>query len=152
MEQNYFVSLPRELFENDLPTLHKIIRQTGTQRMDTHDKDGLIMTWTNYLQDRLYIPADSQLRTDIIREHHDTIAVDIQDDGKPGKLTRDYWWHAWQGQSRSTCWDATLPNAPNLTREKPRNPLHLTKFLLYLGKYLHRPHHRLTGIYGFMLF
>jgi len=87
--------------------------------LDTHDKD-----WIDYghgqitYKDRLYIPADSQLRTDIIREHHDTIAA-----GHPGRwktqenITRDYCGHACKDKSRSTSLDATCANAPSSQRK-----------------------------------
>ena len=87
----FFGAFP-EAIQKQLTYLHKDkYDRQALKGLDTHDKD-----WIDYghgqitYKDRLYIPADSQLHTDIIREHHDTIAT-----GHPGRwktqenITRD---------------------------------------------------------------
>lgn len=55
---------------------------------DWREEDGKI-----FFKNRCYVPADEQLRRDLIRQHHDTPAM-----GHPGKfktlelLRRTYWW------------------------------------------------------------
>ena len=67
--------------------------------LDSHDPDWIdhgngLITY----QERIYIPrnspSNSQLRTDIIREHHDS-----QSAGHSGRF-RDYWWPRIQGAIR----------------------------------------------------
>src|SRR5712664_3344305 len=94
--------------------------------LDTDDTD-----WIDHghghvtYKDRLYIPADSTLRTDIIREHHDSIAA-----GHPGRyktqelITRDYWWPRMQGQICKYIAGCDLCQRTKPRREQPRNPLH----------------------------
>jgi len=94
--------------------------------LDTHDKD-----WIDYghgqitYKDRLYIPTDSQLCTDIICEHHDTIAA-----GHPGwwktqaNITRDYWWPRMQGQIQKYIAGCDLCQRTKPLRKKHHNPLH----------------------------
>jgi len=94
--------------------------------LDTNDPD-----WINHghghitYKDRLYIPADLPLRTDIIQQHHDSITA-----GHPGRyktqelITRDYWWPRMQGQIRKYIDGCDLCQRKKPHREKPRNPLH----------------------------
>jgi len=122
----FFGAFP-EAIRKRLTYLHKDkYDRQALKGLDTHDKD-----WIDYghgqitYKDRLYIPADSQLRTDIIREHHDTIAA-----GHPGRwktqenITRDYWWPRMQGQIQKYIAGCDLCQRTKPHREKPRNPLH----------------------------
>ena len=65
-----------------------------TKALADHDpdwtkEDNGTITWKN----RIYVPIDRELRSDIIKKHHDTITV-----GHPGQyktwemITRNYWW------------------------------------------------------------
>jgi hypothetical protein len=94
--------------------------------LDTNDMDWIdhghgLVTY----KDRIYIPADPRLRTDIIREHHDTVAA-----GHPGRyktqelITRDYWWPYMQGQIHKYIAGCAFCQRTKPRREKPHNPLH----------------------------
>jgi len=106
-------------------------------KRDKYDKQalkGLNTNDTNWIdhrhglvtyKDRIYIPADSRLCTDLIHEHHDTVAA-----GHPGQyktqelITQDYWWPRMQGQICKYIAGCNLCQRTKPRGEKPRNPLH----------------------------
>jgi hypothetical protein len=114
-----------------------IKEQLSRLRRDKYDKQALKglntddMDWIDHghglvtYKDRVYIPADPRLRTDIICEHHDTVAA-----GHPGRyktqelITRDYWWPRMQGQICKYITGCDLCQRTKPRQEKPRNPLH----------------------------
>jgi len=109
--------------ENDYPA-QKRQYQNRHSRLNTNDTNWIDHGHGLYLQGQIYIPADSRLRTDLIHEHHDTVAAGHQDDTKPGTHHSRLLVATMQGHSASTLLDATFSNAPKSSREKPRNPLH----------------------------
>ena len=75
-------------------------------------------------KERLYIPPNAKLRTDIIREHHDTIST-----GHPGQykthelITRDYWWPRILAHVKQYVQSCEPCQRTKVHHEKPHNPL-----------------------------
>ena len=89
-----FESLPENIAERlshiKMDTYDTVVKN-GLHSKDDDFKDhgnGLIT-----YKERIYIPPNHSLRTDIIKEHHDSTSA-----GHPGRyktqelITRDYWW------------------------------------------------------------
>jgi hypothetical protein len=74
-----------------------VIEKLAEKDKNYQDHEHGIITYQN----RIYIPHDNDLRNEIIRLHHDTIAA-----GHPGRykthemITRDYWWPRLQADIR----------------------------------------------------
>ena len=106
-------------------------------KMDTYDtivKNGLLSKDNDYTdhgnglityKECIYIPPNHSLRTDIIKEHHDSTSA-----GHPGRyktqelITRDYWWPRIQGQIRHYIDGCKPCQRTKVHRDKPHNPLH----------------------------
>jgi len=71
------------------------------------------------------IPADPQLHTDIICEHHDTVAIRHPGQYKTQELiTQDYWWPRIQGQIHKYIAECDLCQHTKPHLKQPHNPLH----------------------------
>jgi len=89
-EQNYFLE-PSQSYSKTTYLLDKDkYDRQALKGLDTHDKD-----WIDYghgqitYKDRLYIPADSHFAQTLSANTTILLPLDIQDDGKPRKITRD---------------------------------------------------------------
>jgi RNase H-like domain found in reverse transcriptase/Reverse transcriptase (RNA-dependent DNA polymerase)/Integrase zinc binding domain len=95
----------------------------GKEKSWQEHENGII-TW----QERIYVPRNKCLHEDIIREHHDSVAV-----GHPGRyktqelITRNYWWPYIQSDIRKYVDGCETCQRTKMHRQKPKNPLHMNE-------------------------
>ena len=99
-----------------------------TVKNGLHSKDDDFKDHGNGLityKERIYIPPNHSLHTDIIKEHYDCTSA-----GYPGRyktqelITRDYWWPRIQGQICRYIDGCEPCQRTKVHRDKPHNPLH----------------------------
>lgn len=80
-----------------------------------------VTTW----QEWIYVSKNKCLQEDIIREHHDSVAV-----GHPGRyktqelITRNYWWPYIQLDIKKYVNGCEICQRTKAHHQKPKNPLH----------------------------